>query len=264
MAEYTLGSGVEAKQRLNRLARLCRPATLALLESAGIRPGYYCLDVGSGSGDVTLDMARLVGPLGKVVGLDMDDTVVRLAREDAISQGVENVEFRTQSAESLSETGYDLVYARFLLAHLGNPTKVLKDMVSALQPGGVLVIEDGEFSASFSYPPDEAFTRFVRWSCETVRRRGANLNIGPTLPMSLGTIGLSPVTISLSQVPLSLSEDKEVFSVAMQQRRPAMLSEGVVTEEEFDEAYAKLRAFAAQPENIIAMPRVWQVCGCKS
>jgi ubiquinone/menaquinone biosynthesis C-methylase UbiE len=136
MAEYTLGTGVEAKQRLSRLARLCRPATLTLLERAGIRPGYRCLDVGSGSGDVTLDMARLVGSSGKVVGLDMDDAIVQLAREDEIAQGLENVEFRTQSAESLSETGYDLVYARFLLAHLGYPTKVLKDMVSALQPGG--------------------------------------------------------------------------------------------------------------------------------
>jgi hypothetical protein len=104
----------------------------------------------------------------------------------------------------------------------------------------------------------------VRWSCETVRRRGGNFDIGPSLPMSLRAISLSRVTISLSQVPLYLNEDKELFGVSMQQRRPAMLSEGVVTEDEFDEAYAKLRAFVAHAENLIAMPRVWQVWGYKS
>ena len=108
MAEYPLAQGVEAKQRLSLLARVCRPATLALLDRAGLQPGDRCLDVGCGSGDVTFDMARLVGPSGQAVGIDFDEVGVRLAREEATAQGVANVEFRTQSAESLAETGYDL------------------------------------------------------------------------------------------------------------------------------------------------------------
>jgi len=161
MAEYTLAQGVEAKQRLSLLARVCRPATLALLDRAGLQPGYRCLDVGCGSGDVTFDMARLVGPSGQAVGIDFDEVGVRLAREEAAAQGVANVEFRTQSAESLAERGYDLVYARFLLTHLGEPMKVLHAMVTAVQPGGVVVVEDVEFSAACCSPPQEAFGRFL-------------------------------------------------------------------------------------------------------
>jgi SAM-dependent methyltransferase len=209
-------------------------------------------------------MARFVGPAGKAVGVDFDDIAVQLAREDAAAQGIENIEFRTQRVESLAETGYDLAYARFLLTHLGEPMKALQAMVSAVKPGGVVVVEDVEFSASFCYPPNEAFARFVRWSCETVRRRGADLDIGPRLPASLRAAGLSAVALTLAQVPLYLKEDKELFGVSMQQRQAAMLAEGVANKEEFDEAYAMLRAFADDPESMLAMPRVWQVWGYKS
>jgi len=190
--------------------------------------------------------------------------VVRLAREEATAQGVENVEFRTQSAESLAETGYDLVYTRFLLAHLGEPTQALRAMVRAVKPGGVVVVEDVEFSAAFCYPPNVTFARFVRWSCETVRSRSANLDIGPRLPASLRAAGLSAVAMTLAQVPLYHREDKGLFGASMRQRRSAMLAEGVANEEEFDEAYAALRAFADDPESVLAMPRVWQVWGYKS
>lgn len=264
MAEYTLAKGVEAKQRLGLLSRVCRPATLALLERAGLKPGDRCLDVGCGGGDVTLDMARLVGPAGKAVGVDFDDIAVQLAQEDATAQGIENVEFRTQRVESLAETGYDLVYARFLLTHLGEPMKTLQAMVSAAKPGGVVVVEDVEFSAAFCYPPNLVFARFVQWSCETVRRRGADLDIGPRLPASLRVAGLSAVGINLAQVPLYLREDKGLFVVSMQQRRAATLAEGVAKQEEFDEAYAALRALADDPESVLAMPRVWQVWGYKA
>jgi SAM-dependent methyltransferase len=209
-------------------------------------------------------MARLIGPAGKAVGVDFDDIVVQLAREEATAQGIENVEFRTQRVESLAETGYDLVYARFLLTHLGEPLKALQAMVSAAKPGGVVVVEDGEFSAAFCYPPHEAFARFVRWSCETVRRRGADLDIGPRLPAALRAAGLSAVGINLAQVPLYLREDKELIVVSMQQRRATTLAEGVANEEEFDEAYAALRALADDPESVLTMPRVWQVWGYKS
>jgi ubiquinone/menaquinone biosynthesis C-methylase UbiE len=76
MAEYILARGVEAHQRLRLLARLCRQPTLALLERAGLKEGDRCLDVGCGSGDVTLDIARRVGPKGHAIGVDFDEDIV--------------------------------------------------------------------------------------------------------------------------------------------------------------------------------------------
>jgi len=73
-----------------------------------------CLDVGFGSGDVTLKMAALVGAKGNVVGVDRDQTILRFARQEAERQELP-VTFRQLDTEELAEESvYDLVFARYL------------------------------------------------------------------------------------------------------------------------------------------------------
>jgi ubiquinone/menaquinone biosynthesis C-methylase UbiE len=50
-----------------------RATTLNLLQRSGIQPGMACLDIGCGGGDVSFDLARLVGPNGRVAGIDIDE-----------------------------------------------------------------------------------------------------------------------------------------------------------------------------------------------
>src|SRR5262245_45349242 len=95
MAEgsYIIRGGVEGRERLRLLSRILRPTTLALFDRAGVRPGMCCVDVGCGGGDVTLDLARLVGPTGRVVGIDIDAVKLDLARQEATANAISNVEF---------------------------------------------------------------------------------------------------------------------------------------------------------------------------
>ena len=67
---------------------------------------------------------------------------------------------------------FDLVYTRFLLCHLGMPTRVLSWMAGCLKPGGVLAVEDCDFTGHFCYPPLPAFDRYVELCGEVMRRRG--------------------------------------------------------------------------------------------
>ena len=81
-----------------------------------------CLDVGCGGGDVTFDLASLVGITGSVVGVDVDATKIELARGDAQQAEVPNVEFQVADlTDGLGEDEYDVVYARFVLTHLRRP-----------------------------------------------------------------------------------------------------------------------------------------------
>jgi ubiquinone/menaquinone biosynthesis C-methylase UbiE len=153
MRAYAIRGGKEGKERLNLLARVMLPTTLQLLNAVGISKGMRCLDVGCGGGHVTLLMARLVGPAGKVVGTDMDGEVIALAREDARTAKLDNVEFRRADAAMGQATGvYDLVYARFLLSHLSEPERCLEAMVRACNVKGAIVLEDVDFAGSFCYP----------------------------------------------------------------------------------------------------------------
>jgi len=69
---YVIRGGREGYDRLRVLAAARRASTLELFQLAGLLPGMRCADLGCGSGDVTLDLAALAGPAGRVVGIDAD------------------------------------------------------------------------------------------------------------------------------------------------------------------------------------------------
>src|SRR5258708_25965283 len=75
---YIIRGGVEGRERLRILARVMRPTTLDLLERVGMRAGMTCLEVGCGGGDLSFDMARLVGPEGRGVGNGLYQTQLHL------------------------------------------------------------------------------------------------------------------------------------------------------------------------------------------
>jgi 2-polyprenyl-3-methyl-5-hydroxy-6-metoxy-1,4-benzoquinol methylase len=150
MAGYPIRGGKEGKERLNLLARVMLPTTSQLLNAVGINSGMRCLDVGCGGGHVTLLMAGLVELEDKVVGTDMDGEVIALARKDARTAKLDNVEFRRADAAMCQATGkYDLVYARFLLSHLSEPERCLEAMVGGCNVKGAIVLEDIDSLAAF-------------------------------------------------------------------------------------------------------------------
>src|SRR4051794_12017778 len=155
-----------------------QPVTAGLLSRVDIRPGARCLDVGCGGGDVSLQLASLVGDEGEVVGVDMDRSKLALACEEARAAGVTNVEYRELRVEELDEhESLDLVYARFLLTHLRRPEDTFQAMIAAAKPGGTVVVEDVDMSGRFCHPPSKAFDLYEDLYCRAARARGGDPDI---------------------------------------------------------------------------------------
>jgi ubiquinone/menaquinone biosynthesis C-methylase UbiE len=109
----------------------------ALLPRLPIEKGMAVLDVGCGWGDMSLQVAEMVGPEGRVVGIDCVDGFLDEARKDAAAKGLSNVEFRRGDAEiALPENEFDYVVARFGTMFFTNPVAALRRMRLALKPGG--------------------------------------------------------------------------------------------------------------------------------
>ena len=90
---YLLGDDTGELQRLEEQARMLAPATRAILEMAGIRPGMRVVDLGTGAGDVALELAAMVGPSGSVIGIDQSAEALACARRRTAARGFGNVSF---------------------------------------------------------------------------------------------------------------------------------------------------------------------------
>ena len=262
-ARYTIDGGSAGKARLDVLSSVMEQTTTSLLFRAGIMPGDRCLDVGCGGGNVSRQLARLTGPRGTVLGVDLDPEVLALARHDVENEGLMNVSFHVGDANSIPGGPYDLAYSRFLLSHVGDPAAVLSAMVASLAPGGLVIAEDTHFSGNFCYPDSSAYRRFGELARETVRRRGGNADIGPAIPSLLRAAGIEEVAVSVAQ-PTGLGSDvKGLMLTTLERIWQSVLEEGVATTAELTQIHAELRDFCEDPTTVMSVPRVIQAWGRK-
>lgn len=258
---YVLRGGEQGAQRLRLLARVKWPTTRTLLRQVGLQPGMDCLDVGCGIGAVTLKLARRVGNAGKVVGIDLDDRYLELARQAATRHDLLAV-FRSQRVNDLQEeAAYDLVYSRFLLTHLQEPGRSLERLIRAVRPGGLVVVEDIEFAAHFCYPACPAFDRYVSLYQQVVRRNGGDPNIGPQLVSLLMDGGLEAVGVEVVQPTFRAGPGKWMAQVTAEHIRESVVTAGLASDGDVDGMVAELNRFANDPRTILSLPRIFQVWG---
>jgi ubiquinone/menaquinone biosynthesis C-methylase UbiE len=234
--------------------------TTALLDRVGVPEGARCLDVGSGSGDVSFELARRVGSRGTVIGIDMDELKLDLARELAAEQGLTNVTFeRADLTDWQASESYDLVFCRFVLQHMRDPHDLLRRMWAAAAPGGVLVAVDTDFDGSFCYPPNEGFRFYATNYPQLVRAHGGDPMIGVKLRSYFLDAGIEWPSVMLSQQVAVDGAAKIVALLTLQNTAEQMADSGIATMQEIDAHIADLEAFIRDPDSMVSDPRVFQV-----
>ncbi|HZV07514.1 MAG TPA: class I SAM-dependent methyltransferase [Gemmataceae bacterium] len=261
---YVLLGGEPATKRLKLLARAKWPTTKTLLRRVSVRKGMRCLDVGCGNGAVTLRLALRVGSTGQAVGIDRDERCLEFARRKAAQYKLPAV-FRAENITDLREVqAYDLVYARFLLTHLAQPAESLQRMVRAVQPGGLVIVEDIEFAAHFCHPPCPAFSQYVDLYQEAVKRKGGDPNIGPRLVSLFLDSGLDDVQLEVVQPTFRNGPGKRIASITMAHIQEAVVQQGLASATEVEDIVANLDQFTADCRTILSFPRIFQVWGRKA
>lgn len=113
------------------------------IEMSGVRRGHQVLDIAGGTGDLTAQFSRLVGPEGRVVLADINASMLEVGRSRLVDRGiVGNVEYAQANAESLPfpDNHFDCITIAFGLRNVTDKDRAIASMYRILKPGGRLLV----------------------------------------------------------------------------------------------------------------------------
>ncbi len=175
MRRYSFGDTELAAERLRVLDAVFAPSTDALLDEVGARPATVA-DLGCGPGATTARLAVRF-PHAVVTGVDESEAFLAAARV-----AVPSARFvAADVSRPLPGTPYDLVYARYLLAHLPDVGAAIAHWLDALTPGGLLILEETEHIAS----ADPWFARYEALTAARVATAGTNVYAGADITAAI-------------------------------------------------------------------------------
>jgi ubiquinone/menaquinone biosynthesis C-methylase UbiE len=206
--DYALGYTDVEQDRLIRQAAIFARITERFFREAGIGPGQRVLDLGSGMGDVSMLVARMVGASGKVVGIERDATSIKRAGARVAAAGLCNVNFLNTDVNNIvTDTPFDAAVGRFILTFVPDPISVLRSVAGLVRPGGVLAFQEPSWTAMLALG-----ARLPLWSRtrhlihEILLRSGANPEMGLALYSVFQEVGLPAPKMHL-EMPLGSEAD---------------------------------------------------------
>lgn len=167
--------------------------TTRLLLDAEIGPGMRVLDVGCGSGDVSLLLAKLVDGDGAVVGVDQAAAALDIARQRELPPGAAQPEFIEADLHALpASLGlFDAIIGRRVLMYQTDPVTAVRALARYLLPGGVMVFQEHDASLTpASLDPFPLHRKAQQWLQRMLAQEGADLHIGFNLHRIFSQAGL--------------------------------------------------------------------------
>ena len=210
--------------------------------------GRRVLEIGCGTGVVSREIARRVGPTGSVIALDPCRAFLEHAERLAVADGLSTLTFREADARSLDlpDGAFDIAVAVTVLCHVPGRDAVLRELRRVARPGGYVLVMDGDYASNQLAHPDRALTERIvdAWRGQVVDDPRLVRRLGPLLAEA----GLVVEDVR-GHVHVELGRVDEATSFIWQWSLFALkqaLAAGALTEAEGDGWLAQLRHLHAE------------------
>lgn len=191
--QYTMGYGPAATAIMSmRTAKSHAGFFLQHLKS-----GMSVLDCGCGPGTITLGFAEFVAP-GEVVGTEIEEAHLALARENASKHGVNNIRFETANLYELpfADASFDAVFISAVLANLQEPIRGVREAHRVLKPGGVIGVKDFDHGGDLIYPTGPGLEKYAELYVRLRRSNGHDPESGRKIGGLLSEAGFVDLQMS--------------------------------------------------------------------
>ena len=156
---YLLGVNEQELERLRFQHGVWKPVTDGFLDRIGVAQGWRCLDAGGGPGFVAMDLRRRVGERGEVALLDPSSMFLDWFTGECRTKSWTNVSTLHGRVDEvlLPAARYDLIFVRWVIAFVPDPSGFIRSLVGALRPGGTIAFQDYYYEGLSLYPRGGAF-----------------------------------------------------------------------------------------------------------
>ena len=221
-----------------------------------LAPGMRLLDVGCGPGTITMDLAELVGPEGRVTALERTTDALALARQEADRRKVANVDFVAGdvAALDLPDDAFDVVHAHQVLQHVDDPRLALREMRRVCRPGGVVAARDSDYAGFVWHPEVAGLDRWLDIYRRVARGNDAEPDAGRRLLSWARAAGFEEVTAGSSTWCYATPEDRAWWGnlwadrVVQSDLARQAVEQGVATSAELAVVAAAWRQWAEQDD----------------
>jgi len=251
---YFLGHSVVEQQRLQQQARDLAEESRRFFDQIPIPTGAHVVEIGCGPQGCLGLLADRVGPTGTVVGVEMSEDAVELARRFVAAEKLANVEVRhgNGKATGLPRVSFDLATARLVLVNIPEPEGVVAEMAALVRPGGVVALHEADWGMVLCDPPLPAWDTMMRAFLGYSAANGIDHLIGRRIARLLRTSGLEDVRIN----PLVHMYDvkhrrRTLFSEFARNLRDRIVANGIMTEREFAGCHESLERHLADPDTLV-------------
>lgn len=267
--EYFLKTGNDDRERLTIVSKLYNPNAFRFMKKAGLKAGMIVLEIGAGTGHMAVEVAKEIGPRGKIVVSDKSEDQLKVAQEIAYNAGIRNAEFLKLDIDQdliKFQEEFDCVYGRWIVEFSQNPDMVLQHIFRSLKKGGIFAYEGVDVSDReyFSYPYSPLVEQWFHlihrnWQAHNMDYKFIKRLYG----MLKSSYNMQEINIEASQAILTSSYEKAVLRLGLMSGRESYLENKLITAGALDDMLADLYKLE-QSDTIIGFVRNLLISGRKS
>jgi len=257
---YILDGSDEDLRRLLSLAESTREMARSAFHRVGMGEGWQVIDCGCGPIGGLAVMAEMVGPSGRVVGVDFSEPTVERARSVVAELELGNVELFAGDIHELGAGAlggpFDLAYTRVFLMHQPDPVRTLRHIAALLRPGGWIVAHEALRSpAPRSQPHLDALGAYWELAHRVLERAGGVPHdsvdglAGSARAAGLDVVGVDG-RFGIVQPELGFA----MHASTLQSARDRAVASGIATGQQIDDLVSDLRAAARGGYDWVSLP----------
>lgn len=261
--DYVLGTDPAELARLGFQSHLFSSESAAIWHRAGFCAGHTILDVGSGPGFSTRELAGFIGHTGKVLAIDESqkylDYINSIPRQPNMA-AIETFRGDVQTM-NFAPSSLDGAYARWVLCFVPNPDAVVARVASALKPGACFAVQDYANYRALTWGPRRTMNvRIMEAVSKSWEARGGDPNVGLRLPGLMERQGLevlevrSLVRAARPKEPL-WQWPTSYFEIYL----PKLVASGDLSQQELDAWTAEWAALTADPASVFIGPTMVEI-----